>query len=157
MVAEQVESFEELVARSHAEGQFDLELNLNLGKGGLLLHGHCHQKALVGTGPSKNMLELTGAEVTEVDSGCCGMAGSFGYEAEHYNVSMAMAERRLLPAVRSFDVRGTVVAAGTSCRHQIMHGTGRRALHPAQVLHAALRGASPLSAEDDPKLPSYGG
>ena len=138
LVAEHVETFEELVARAHADGELDLDLNGH--HEGLLLHGHCHQKALIGTGPSKSTLGLTGAEVTEVDSGCCGMAGSFGYEAEHYDVSMTMAERRLLPAVRSLDGGGTVVAAGTSCRHQIMHGTGRRALHPAEVLHAALRG-----------------
>ncbi len=138
LVAEHVETFEELMARAHADGELDLDLNGSHDR--LLLHGHCHQKALIGTGPSKKTLGLTGAEVTEVDSGCCGMAGSFGYEAEHYDVSMTMAERRLLPAVRSLDGGGTVVAAGTSCRHQIMHGTGRRALHPAQVLHAALRG-----------------
>ena len=138
LVAEHVETFEELMARAHADGELDLDLTGSHDR--LLLHGHCHQKALIGTGPSKKTLGLTGAEVTEVDSGCCGMAGSFGYEAEHYDVSMTMAERRLLPAVRSFDGGGTVVAAGTSCRHQIMHGTGRRALHPAQVLHAALRG-----------------
>ena len=136
LVAEHVETFEELVARAHAEGNFDLDLNGRQQR--LLLHGHCHQKALIGTGPSRKTLALTGAEVTEVDSGCCGMAGSFGYEAEHYDVSMTMAERRLLPAVRSLGADGTVVAAGTSCRHQIMHGTGRRALHPAEVLHAAL-------------------
>ena len=140
LVAEHVETFEELIARAHADGELDLDLDLNGSHDRLLLHGHCHQKALIGTGPSKKTLGLTGAEVTEVDSGCCGMAGSFGYEAEHYDVSMIMAERRLLPAVRSLDGGGTVVAAGTSCRHQIMHGTGRRALHPAQVLHAALRG-----------------
>ena len=103
-----------------------------------LLHGHCHQKALVGTGPSRAILEAVGIEVTEVDSGCCGMAGSFGYEAEHYEVSIAMAERRLYPAVRAVDDRTLVVAAGTSCRHQIEHGTERDALHPAEVLAGAI-------------------
>ena len=154
LVAEHVKTFEELVARAHADGELDLDLDMNgvNGRdGGLLLHGHCHQKALIGTGPSKSTLGLTGAKVTEVDSGCCGMAGSFGYEAEHYDVSMTMAERRLLPAVRSLDGGGTVVAAGTSCRHQIMHGTGRRALHPAEVLHAALRGPN------DPERSTHGG
>jgi FAD/FMN-containing dehydrogenase/Fe-S oxidoreductase len=154
LVAEHVKTFEELVAQAHASGELDLDLN-GLDRDGslgrLLLHGHCHQKALIGTGPSKSTLGLTGAEVTEVDSGCCGMAGSFGYEAEHYDVSMTMAERRLLPAVRSLDGGGTVVAAGTSCRHQIMHGTGRRALHPAEVLHAALRGPN------DPERSTHGG
>ena len=141
LLAERVETFEELVARAHADGGLDLDPERIGGR--LLLHGHCHQKALIGTGPSLRALRLTGAEVTEVDSGCCGMAGSFGYEAEHYDLSMTMAERRLLPTVRSLDGDGAVVAAGTSCRHQIMHGAGRRALHPAQVLRAALRGARP--------------
>ncbi len=73
-----------------------------------------------------------------MDSGCCGMAGSFGYEAEHYEVSMRMAERRLLPAVRGAAPETIIVAAGLSCREQIAHGSGRAALHPAQVLRTAL-------------------
>jgi FAD/FMN-containing dehydrogenase/Fe-S oxidoreductase len=118
---------------------------LNLPFGGparrLLLHGHCHQKALVGSGPGLKALSLPpGYEVEEVDSGCCGMAGSFGFEAEHYEISMAMAEQRLLPAVRQTGEEYLIVAAGASCRQQITHGTGRRALHPAEVLRDALRG-----------------
>jgi Fe-S oxidoreductase len=105
----------------------------------VLLHGHCHQKALVGTGPAQRALALPpGYEVDEVDSGCCGMAGSFGYEAEHYEISMQMAERRLLPAVRSAAPETIIAAAGVSCRQQIAHGTGRTALHPAQILRDAL-------------------
>ena len=73
-----------------------------------------------------------------VDSGCCGMAGSFGYESEHYDLSLKMAERRLLPAVRDAAADTLIVAAGTSCRHQILHGSGRQALHPAEVLRAAM-------------------
>lgn len=137
LLSDHIQTFEELIAREHTEGNLDLDLNERPRR--LLLHGHCHQKALIGTGPSRQTLSLTGADVTEIDSGCCGMAGSFGYEAEHYDLSMTMAERRLLPAVRSLVDDGAVVAAGTSCRHQIMHGTGRRALHPAEVLQAALR------------------
>ncbi len=95
----------------------------------LLLHGHCHQKALVGTGPARAALSLPpGYIVEEVDSGCCGMAGSFGYEAEHYDLSMAMAERRLLLAVRACRTHTIIVAAGVSCRQQIAHGSGRQAL-----------------------------
>lgn len=105
----------------------------------VLLHGHCHQKALVGTGPARRVLALPGYRVTEVDSGCCGMAGSFGYEAEHYELSMQMGERRLLPAVRETPAETIIVTAGTSCRQQITHGSGRVALHPAQVLRGALR------------------
>ena len=106
----------------------------------MLLHGHCHQKSLVGTGPSHKTLTLPdGYTVTEVDSSCCGMAGAFGYEIEHYDISMAMAERRLLPAVREQAGDTIIAAAGTSCRQQIQHGTGRRALHPAEILRAALK------------------
>lgn len=104
----------------------------------VLLHGHCHQKALVGTGPTERALGLAAEMVEVVDSGCCGMAGLFGYEKGHYEVSMRMGERRLFPAVRESE--GEVVAPGTSCRQQILDGTGRRALHPAEYLAARLPG-----------------
>ena len=135
-IAEQAFLFEEFIAKLADEGTLELDVKQALGK--VLLHGHCHQKALVGTAPSKRALSFVGGEVTEVDSGCCGMAGSFGYEAEHYDVSLAMGERRLLPAVRAVGEDTTIVAAGVSCRQQIKHGTGRQALHPAEALHAAL-------------------
>ena len=77
-------------------------------------------------------------EVEVIDSGCCGMAGSFGYESEHYDISLAMAEDRLLPAVRAAGEEALLVAAGVSCRQQIEHGAGRLALHPAEVLRDAL-------------------
>ena len=117
----------------------------------VLLHGHCQQKALGAYPATVAALRLVpGLEVSEVDAGCCGMAGAFGYEAEHYDISMAMGERVLLPAVRSF-MRGPgdgrerfVVATGASCRAQIEHGTGVRALHPAQLLARALR--APISS-----------
>lgn len=116
------------------------DLPLKEGAPPLLLHGHCHQKALVGNAPSLALLrKLPGAEVEEVDSGCCGMAGAFGYEKEHYEVSKAMAYRRLIPAAEATHRRGgRVVAAGISCRQQIKHFTGRSALHPAEVLAAHL-------------------
>jgi Fe-S oxidoreductase len=118
----------------------DKEIPLSDGAPPLLLHGHCHQKALVGNGPSLKLLrKLPGVEVEELDSGCCGMAGSFGYEKEHYELSKAMAYRRLIPAAESTHRRGgRVVAAGVSCRHQIKAFTGRSALHPAEVLAAHL-------------------
>jgi Fe-S oxidoreductase len=104
-----------------------------------LLHGHCHQKALAGTAGALALLRMIpGAEVREVDSGCCGMAGSFGYEAEHYDISLRMGERALFPAVRALPEAAEVVAMGTSCRHQIADGTGRRARHLAEVLADAL-------------------
>jgi len=136
-IAEQAVMFEEFVAKHVEIGDWRLEIEQK--PGNILLHGHCHQKSLVGTGPSKQTLALTGATVTEVDSGCCGMAGSFGYEAEHYEISLKMGERRLLPTVRAQTEDTLVVAAGVSCRAQIAHGTGKRALHPAEVLHRALK------------------
>jgi FAD/FMN-containing dehydrogenase/Fe-S oxidoreductase len=98
-----------------------------------LLHGHCHQKALFGTAATERALALASVDVVTVDSGCCGMAGLFGYEREHYEVSMRMGERRLFPAVRAAPER-TVVAPGTSCREQIADGTGRAAMHPSEYL-----------------------
>ena len=110
-----------------------------LGPGGhVVLHAHCHQKALVGAAPTVAALQLApGTTVETLDSGCCGMAGLFGYEREHYDVSMRMGERVLFPAVRA--TAGDVVAPGTSCREQIRDGTGREALHPAQWLARRLR------------------
>ncbi len=99
-----------------------------------ILHGHCHQKAQVGTGPARAALALAGYRVTDLDSGCCGMAGSFGYEAEHSAMSQAMAGRVLLPAVAAAGPAATIVAAGVSCRQQIGDLAGRVALHPAEVL-----------------------
>lgn len=102
--------------------------------GTVLLHGHCHQKAAVGTRPATSVLKAAGFAVEEVDSGCCGMAGSFGFEREHYDISMAIGERRLLPAVRRVPAETEVVAMGVSCRQQIAHGTGRRAKHLVELL-----------------------
>lgn len=103
-----------------------------------LVHGHCHQKALSTMSASRSCLGAAGLSVTESGAGCCGVAGSFGYEAEHYDVSLAIAEDRLAPAVRAAP-GAVVVAAGTSCREQIEHTTGRTALHPAEALAARLR------------------
>jgi FAD/FMN-containing dehydrogenase/Fe-S oxidoreductase len=125
--------------RLFEEALLELDAKLPLREGSpVLLHGHCHQKALVGTGPTEEALALApGADIEVVDSGCCGMAGLFGYEKGHYEVSMKMGERRLFPAVRGAEER-VVVAPGTSCREQILDGTGRRALHPAEYLSNLL-------------------
>jgi Fe-S oxidoreductase len=112
----------------------------------ILLHGHCHQKALVGMEPSLGLLRAAGFTVDLVDSGCCGMAGSFGFEREHYNLSLAMGERRLLPAVRRAPEDTTIVAMGVSCRQQIAHGAGRRARHLVEVLAGAMSGAGEPTA-----------
>jgi FAD/FMN-containing dehydrogenase/Fe-S oxidoreductase len=103
-----------------------------------LLHGHCHQKAMVGTAPTVAALTWAGYKVSEVDSGCCGMAGSFGFEREHYDISVALGNRRLAPAVKATPATTEVVAPGISCRQQIQHLAGRRAKHPAEVLREAL-------------------
>jgi FAD/FMN-containing dehydrogenase/Fe-S oxidoreductase len=105
-----------------------------------LLHGHCHQKALVGTAPTVAALRWAGYEVSEVDSGCCGMAGSFGFEKEHYDISVSLGNRRLAPAVKAAPAETEVVAPGMSCRQQIEHLAGRRARHPAELLRDALIG-----------------
>jgi Fe-S oxidoreductase len=106
----------------------------------VLVHCHCHQKALGGTKASVRALSLPpGYRVSEIDSTCCGMAGAFGYEAEHYDVSLKMSEHRLAPAIRSAPEDALIVAAGVSCRQQIVHMTGRTVLHPAEAIWQALQ------------------
>jgi Fe-S oxidoreductase len=103
------------------------------------LHGHCHQKALASVGPSVRALELpVNYNVQIIPSGCCGMAGSFGYEKEHFKVSMQIGELVLFPTVRATPADTVIAAPGTSCRHQIKDGTGRIAQHPAAILADAL-------------------
>ena len=104
------------------------------------LHGHCHQKALASLKPTVQMLQLpSGYRVRLIPSGCCGMAGSFGYEAEHYDISMQIGELVLFPTLRAEPNDSLIAATGTSCRHQIADGTGRTALHPVEILRAALK------------------
>jgi FAD/FMN-containing dehydrogenase/Fe-S oxidoreductase len=137
-LAEKAFTFEEFVANLAQDGKLNVQFTDQARH--ILLHGHCHQKSLVGTGPSIAALSLpANYTVEEVDSGCCGMAGSFGFEVEHYDISLQMAERRLLPAVRAAGAETLIVAAGVSCRQQIKHGAQRLALHPAEVLRQALR------------------
>jgi FAD/FMN-containing dehydrogenase/Fe-S oxidoreductase len=100
----------------------------------ILLHGHCHQKALGAAQGTKQALIRVGYDVTEIDATCCGMAGAFGYEAEHYALSQQIGELSLLPTVRNADKDAIIVAPGTSCREQIQHFTQRTVLHPVQVL-----------------------
>ncbi|MDD5694400.1 MAG: FAD-linked oxidase C-terminal domain-containing protein [Bacteroidales bacterium] len=103
------------------------------------LHGHCHQKALASTASTREMLSLpVNYTVTEIPSGCCGMAGSFGFEKEHYDLSMSIGELVLFPAVRACLPQTIIAAPGTSCRHQILEGTGRKAYHPVDILYDAL-------------------
>jgi FAD/FMN-containing dehydrogenase/Fe-S oxidoreductase len=131
-VAQQALLFEEFIAREMAAGRFALTLKPSIQP--MLVHGHCHQKAFGAVRPVLDVLRLIpGAAPQLIESSCCGMAGSFGYEAQHQAVSQQMAELSLLPAVRAAP-SALVVADGTSCRHQIAHGAQRAALHVARVL-----------------------
>jgi Fe-S oxidoreductase len=123
---------EEFLAREASAGRFALPLRP--ASAPILLHGHCHQKAFGAVVPILEVLRLIpGAEPELIETSCCGMAGSFGYDADHYEVSMRMAELSLLPAVRK-SPGAIIVADGTSCRHQIAHGAGRDARHVAVLL-----------------------
>ncbi len=126
---------EEFLVRERRRG---LELRFRDHGRRALLHGHCHQKAIVGTAPTVAVLRWAGFEVAEVDSGCCGMAGSFGFEKEHYDISVAVGNRRLVPAVKAEPASTEIVAPGISCRQQIDHLAGRRARHPAEALWDVL-------------------
>jgi Fe-S oxidoreductase len=105
----------------------------------VLLHGHCHQRALMKMNHEEALLGSLGVEVQSPDSGCCGMAGPFGFQKEKFEVSQAVAERVLLPAVRNAAQDTLIVADGFSCREQILQGTGRPAIHLAEVLKMALK------------------
>lgn len=104
-----------------------------------VVHGHCHHKALWSMTPEKSLLQRAGLETEVLDSGCCGLAGSFGYEREHHEISMQIGEQILLPEVRKASTETIIVADGFSCRQQIAHGTKRQAMHTAEVLEMALR------------------
>jgi Fe-S oxidoreductase len=130
--------FEEFLAEEHAAGRLTVNLKPIAHKKALL-HGHCHQKAFAAMGAVERVLSLVPELTVEtVASSCCGMAGAFGYEADHYEISMKMAELSLLPAVRHAPDDTLIVADGTSCRHQIHDGTARAAVHVARVLDMAL-------------------
>jgi Fe-S oxidoreductase len=131
--------FEEFLVREEKAGRLQLKLK-PLPMRQALVHGHCHQKAFDAFTPVQTVLKwIPELKVSTVESSCCGMAGSFGYEAEHYATSQAMAELSLLPAVRKLDAATVMVADGTSCRHQIHDGAGVDAIHVARVLAMALR------------------
>ena len=130
-------TFEEFLVREHDAGRLRLPLKSTARRA--LVHGHCHQKSFDVFTPVQKLLKLIpGLEVEPIESSCCGMAGSFGYGAETIDVSLAMGELSLLPAVRKAAAGDIIVADGTSCRHQIHDGTGREALHVSRVLAAAL-------------------
>jgi Fe-S oxidoreductase len=141
-IAGQALLLEEFLAREHAAGRLKLALKRFPGQP-VLLHGHCHQKAFgVMSAVQQTLALVPGLEVKQIESSCCGMAGAFGYEAEHQEVSMRMGEMNLLPAVREAPAQTWLVADGTSCRAQIRDGAGRDAMHVARVLAAALTAAA---------------
>ena len=118
------------------------KLALKPGPAKILLHGHCHQKAMGLLPPAIALLSrIPGTSVDYVDAGCCGMAGSFGYSRKHFEISRAIGERRLFPAVRGKAAGTVVVAAGTSCRHQVKDFTGEVPVHPAALLQSLLAAA----------------
>jgi len=133
-VAEATVLFEELLA--------DVPLPLRQGPASILLHGHCHQKAMGLLAPAKTLLaRVPGSTVVDLNAGCCGMAGSFGYVRENFDVSRAIGERRLLPAARAQKSGSVLVASGVSCRHQVADFAGIHPLHPAELLHSLLETA----------------
>ncbi len=137
-LAKDVFTIEEFIANEIEKGRINKEQFIKEKKL-IKLHGHCQQKAISSVAPSVKMLSLPeNYSVEVIPSGCCGMAGSFGYEKEHYELSMKIGELVLLPAVRNQDENTIIAAAGTSCRHQIKDGTKKRALHPVEILWNAL-------------------
>lgn len=130
---------EEFIAREFRSGRIDRNLFVDE-KTGILLHGHCQQKAIASTACTIEMLSIpVNFSVKEIPSGCCGMAGSFGYEKEHFELSNKIGELVLFPEIRKSDASTVITAPGTSCRHHIKDGTGRVALHPAVILYNALK------------------
>ncbi len=139
VVASQAKLVEELLVEAIDDGSLKLDPGSRVAGSRIVFHGHCHQKALAGTKATVELLKrIPGAEVVELDAGCCGMAGSFGFEAEHYELSMQIGELRLFPALRGEDAGTLVAATGVSCRQQIGHGVGREARHPVQIVREAL-------------------
>jgi Fe-S oxidoreductase len=138
VVGAQTRLVEELLVEAIDDGGLTLDPGSAVSNRPIVFHGHCHQKALAGTAATVALLErIPGAQVTELDAGCCGMAGSFGFEAEHYDLSMQIGESRLFPALREAAPGTLVSATGVSCRQQIGHGVGQRAWHPVELVRAA--------------------
>ena len=135
-LAENSFTFEEFLVRSRGSEARPIDrIQFHEADISVLFHNHCYLKALTGSEPSTAMFKAAGIDVEEIDSGCCGMAGAFGYELEHYSLSMEIAEDRLLPAVRQGVGQGAQIStSGLSCRTQIHDGAGIHALHPAQIL-----------------------
>jgi Fe-S oxidoreductase len=138
-VAGRVRQVEELLTDAVDDGRLRLREDSWLAGRRVVYHGHCHQKAEVGTAATVALLRrIPGAEVVELDAGCCGMAGSFGFETEHYDLSMAVGADRLFPAVAAEPGDTVLAATGISCRQQIRHGTAREARHPVELVRSVV-------------------
>ncbi|MBA2519533.1 MAG: FAD-binding protein [Chloroflexia bacterium] len=152
VLAEHAFMFDELLAKLEADGELGITWKEKPGPG-VFFHGHCHQKALIGTGPSLALLRAAGCDTRESGAGCCGMAGSFGYETEHYDVSRLVGAERLFPAVKDAGAETIIAVAGVSCRQQIEHFTDRSTRHIAEVLAARIDPAhawAPIVADPIP-------
>jgi Fe-S oxidoreductase len=129
---------DEFIANEYHKGRIKRE-SFSAEEINIILHAHCQQKAISSSLPTIEMLSLpVNFKVREIPTGCCGMAGSFGYEKEHYELSNIIGEMVLFPEVRNADKYTVIAAPGTSCRHHIKDGTGRTALHPVEILYEAL-------------------
>jgi Fe-S oxidoreductase len=138
-VAGQVHLVPDLLLRAIDEGDLRLDPASGLAGRRIVVHAHCHEKAVTGTRATVELLRrIPGATVEELDAGCCGMAGSFGFESEHYELSMRIGGLRLFPSLAAEDPDVIVAATGVSCRQQIAHGTSRRARHPVELVRAAV-------------------
>jgi FAD/FMN-containing dehydrogenase/Fe-S oxidoreductase len=145
---------DEFLARLEREDNLGITWKTNTGPE-VFFHGHCHQKALIGVGPSMEILTAAGCRPTESGAGCCGMAGSFGYEEEHYEVSKKVGEERLFPAIENTAMNVQLSVAGVSCRQQIEHFTGRGTRHIAEVLASRIDprvGWSPKRTPAEPDI-----
>jgi Fe-S oxidoreductase len=143
VVAKQARLVPELLVEAIDNGWLQLATDTELSGKRIVFHGHCHEKAVVGTAASRALLQrIPGVEVQELDAGCCGMAGSFGFESEHYDLSMKIGGLRLFPALEAEPEATLIAATGVSCRQQIAHGVGRRASHPVELVRQAVSPAA---------------
>jgi Fe-S oxidoreductase len=137
-IAKNAMMIEEFISTEIENGNISNQ-DFNEYEGEILVHGHCQQKAIISTQPTINALKIVPkAKIIEIPSGCCGMAGSFGYEKEHYDISMKIGELVLFPTIREHS-KAIILAPGTSCRQQIKEGTNRIAMHPVQFLYMQLK------------------
>jgi len=139
-IARQASMVDDLLARAIDDGGLLLNPHASSAKRDILFHGHCHQKASGAmTGSVELLRRITGATVNVLDAGCCGMAGSFGFEREHYDLSLSIGGMRLFPAVNAAPDTALVTATGVSCRQQIKQGTSRTAVHPVVLLRDSVQ------------------